>query len=155
MLFDLWKLVKDRSGSVLLLDKEPMTLDDFKEVLLYLDRTGMGDASMPFPVFNGKKGSLRSRPGYPRSIPFFLNGNQIRCCVYHLCRRGGGLDGAVRTLRETVELPLKHPEVLRRLGEPPTGAFCYMTHPDAARPFWPGRWPTSRARASSRSAALS
>lgn len=28
----------------------------------------------------------------------------------------GGLDQAVRTLRETVELPLKHPEVLRRLG---------------------------------------
>lgn len=31
----------------------------------------------------------------------------------------GGLDEVVLLLRETIELPLKHPEVLRRLGIPP------------------------------------
>lgn len=42
------------------------------------------------------------------------------------CAEVGGLDAAARELRETVELPLKRPEVLRRLGVPPhRGALLY------------------------------
>lgn len=38
----------------------------------------------------------------------------------------GGLDAVVQILRETVELPLKHPEVLRHLGiAPPRGVLLY------------------------------
>ncbi|EFL52316.1 Adenosinetriphosphatase [Solidesulfovibrio fructosivorans JJ]] len=38
----------------------------------------------------------------------------------------GGLDKVIRILRETVELPLKHPEVLRHLGiSPPRGVLLY------------------------------
>jgi len=38
----------------------------------------------------------------------------------------GGLDQAIAVLRETVELPLKHPEVLRRLGVAPhRGVLLY------------------------------
>lgn len=38
----------------------------------------------------------------------------------------GGLDDAVRQVREMIELPLKHPELFRRLGiDPPKGVLLY------------------------------
>lgn len=38
----------------------------------------------------------------------------------------GGLNAAIRTVRETIELPLRHPEALRRLGiVPHRGALLY------------------------------
>ncbi|MEM2380329.1 MAG: CDC48 family AAA ATPase [Candidatus Nezhaarchaeales archaeon] len=38
----------------------------------------------------------------------------------------GGLKGAIQKIREMVELPLKHPEIFKRLGiEPPKGVLLY------------------------------
>jgi len=38
----------------------------------------------------------------------------------------GGLHGTIQRIRETVELPLRHPELFQRLGiEPPKGVFLY------------------------------
>ncbi len=38
----------------------------------------------------------------------------------------GGLDDAIKKIREMVELPIKHPEIFRRLGiEPPKGVLLY------------------------------
>ncbi len=38
----------------------------------------------------------------------------------------GGLHGTIQRIRETIELPLRHPELFQRLGiEPPKGVFLY------------------------------
>mgnify|MGYP000586638499 CR=1 FL=1 len=38
----------------------------------------------------------------------------------------GGLDEAIRKIREMIELPMRHPELFRRLGiEPPKGVLLY------------------------------
>lgn len=52
----------------------------------------------------------------------------------------GGLDDVLLALREAVELPLRHPEVMQRLGLPlPEAVFC-SDRRVAARPCWPELW---------------
>lgn len=128
VLFDLWKLVKNRDGSILNLGNENMTLNAFKDALAALDRAAMGDtdSTQPSPVVDGKKATLPS--GSVRLLAAAVSEPTEggRAVPYTTYADVGGLDEAVRTLRETVELPLKHPEVLLRLGiAPHRGVLLY------------------------------
>ena len=66
----------------------------------------------------------------------------------------GGLDNAVRALREEVELPLRHPEILRHLGIMPSRGCLLHGPPGCGKTFWPEPWPRKAALPSSRSTGL-
>lgn len=128
VLFDLWKLVRDRTGTAFMLDDARITLSDFKDRLAYLDRVAMGETAPinPTPVFDGKQTpSHNATSRLQGAAPTELDEGR-RVIPYTTYADVGGLDEAVRTLRETVELPLKHPEILRRLGiSPHRGVLLY------------------------------
>ena len=60
----------------------------------------------------------------------------------------GGLSAQVRTIRELVQLPLRHPQVYRHLGITPPRGLISLGPPAPAKPIWRARFRTRSMRAS-------
>jgi AAA+ superfamily predicted ATPase len=114
----------DKDGSPALLP----TLDhEVQKKLLYLcpffDRSGMEKLAAKAPV-------VRSA-GPDLEFPIMMDGGHKESspqAVIAPTRYSdiGGLDEVIRQVRESVELPLRHPEVIARLGiTPPRGVLLY------------------------------
>jgi SpoVK/Ycf46/Vps4 family AAA+-type ATPase len=112
VLFDLWAQIKDHPGSFLRLHGQALTLQGLKEALATLDS---GETPVDRKIARPEAEPMPGRPGRDLGAGREQPEAAIPPTSYADI---GGLDQAMQELREALELPLKHHEVLSGLGLP-------------------------------------